>query len=57
MVRQLCGFPEYDHLPVHATAKPARPPPDPSPFKTDTHQNLVKKGNVCSVLEDGEESF
>lgn len=26
IVRQLCGFPEYDIPPVHATAKPAPPP-------------------------------
>ena len=25
IVRQLCGFAEYDHPPVHATAKPAYP--------------------------------
>lgn len=35
IVRQVCGFPEYDHLPFHVTAKPARPQPDHGSFVTE----------------------
>ena len=48
-VRQLCGFPKYDHPPVRATTKPAPPPPDHRPFVTE-HISIVGEGRKMCVL-------
>ena len=49
IVRQLCGFPEYDHPPVHATAKPAPPPPDHGPFVTERIPIVGEERKACVV--------
>ena len=49
IVRQLCGFPEYDHPPVYATAKPAPPPPDHGPFVTEHIPIVSEERKTCVV--------
>ena len=49
IVRQLCGFPEYDHPPVHATAKPARPPPDLGLYVTEHMPAFSEERKMCVV--------
>ena len=36
MVRDLCGFPEYDQPPQHATAKPVKRVPDLGKYRKGT---------------------
>ncbi|KAL9952183.1 hypothetical protein ACROYT_G039398 [Oculina patagonica] len=49
IVRQLCGFPEYDHPPLHATAKPARPPPDHGLYVTEHIPAFAEERKMCVV--------
>ena len=53
-VRQLCDFPEYDHPPVHSTAKPVCPPPDHGSFVTEHIPIVGQEEKLCCVLEEGE---
>ena len=46
IVRELCGFPEYDHPPVHTTAKPA---PDPGKYRTE-HVPMVSQDRKTCVV-------
>ena len=48
-VQQLCDFPEYDHQWVHATAKPACPPPDHGPFVTENIPIVGEERKMCVV--------
>ncbi|XP_015752943.1 PREDICTED: piggyBac transposable element-derived protein 4-like [Acropora digitifera] len=49
IVRQLCDFPDYDHPPVHATTKPARPPPDHGPFVPEHIPIVGEERKMCVV--------
>lgn len=49
IVRQLCDFPEYDHPPVHTTARPACPPPDHGPFLTEHIPMVSEERKMCVV--------
>ena len=49
IVTDLCGFPEYDHPPVHATAKPAHPPPDNGPYVTEHIPVVGEERKTCVV--------
>ena len=54
IVQQLCDFPEYDHQPVHATAKPACPPPDYGPFVTENIPIVGEERKMCVVCWERE---
>ena len=49
IVQQLCDFPEYDYQQVHATAKPACPPPDHGPFVTENIPIVEEERKMCVV--------
>ena len=49
IVRQLCDFPEYGHPLVHVTAKPARPPTDHGPFRTEHIPIVGDERRMCVV--------
>ena len=49
IVRQLCGFAEYDHPPVQVTVKQARPPPDKGPFVTEHIPVVSEERKMCVV--------
>lgn len=49
IVRQICGFPEYDHPPLHTTAKPARSPPDHGPYVTEHIPTVSEDRQMCVV--------
>lgn len=55
IVRQICGFPEYDQPPLHTTAKPARPPPDHGPYVTDHIPTVSEDRLMCIVCWKREE--
>ena len=49
IVRQLCGFAEYDHPLVHVSAKPAPPPSDHGPFLTEHIPIVGDERRMCVV--------
>ena len=49
IVRELCGFPEYDQPPLHATAKPAKPVPDLGKYWTE-HVPIVSPDRKSCVV-------
>ena len=49
IVRQICGFPEYDHPLLYTTAKPAHPSPDNGPYVTEHIPAVSEDRLICMV--------